>query len=68
MVRISTRTTLGPSDEFEKAGYIFVYQDVRGRYMSEGKFVEMRPHIDDKKWPTGCGRQHPTRTTPSTGC
>src|SRR6202035_5331097 len=25
---------LGPSDEFQKAGYIFVYQDVRGRYMS----------------------------------
>ena len=40
---------LGPSDEFEKAGYIFVYQDVRGRYMSEGKFLEMTPHIDDKK-------------------
>jgi uncharacterized protein len=42
---------LGPSDEFEKAGYIFVYQDVRGRYMSEGTFVEMRPHIDEKKSP-----------------
>jgi hypothetical protein len=42
---------LGPSDEFEKAGYIFVYQDVRGRYMSEGNFIEMRPHIDDKKSP-----------------
>jgi len=42
-------TRLGPSDEFEKSGYIFVYQDVRGRYMSEGTFVEMRPHIDDKK-------------------
>lgn len=40
---------LGPSDEFEKTGYIFVYQDVRGRYMSEGQFVEMRPHIDEKK-------------------
>jgi putative CocE/NonD family hydrolase len=40
---------LGPSDEFEKAGYIFIYQDVRGRYMSEGEFVEMHPHIDDKK-------------------
>jgi uncharacterized protein len=40
---------LGPSDEFEKAGYIFVYQDVRGRYMSEGEFIEMRPHIDVKK-------------------
>ncbi len=39
---------LGPSDEFEKAGYIFVYQDVRGRYESEGKFIEMHPHIDHK--------------------
>ncbi len=42
---------LGPSDEFEKSGYIFVYQDVRGRWMSEGEFVEMRPHIEDKKGP-----------------
>ena len=42
---------LGPSDEFEKAGYIFVLQDVRGRYMSEGTFVEMRPHIDVKSGP-----------------
>jgi len=42
---------LGPSDEFENSGYIFVYQDVRGRWMSEGTFVEMRPHIDLKKSP-----------------
>lgn len=42
---------LGPSDEFEKAGYIFVYQDVRGRYESGGKFVEMHPHIDHKTGP-----------------
>ena len=42
---------LGPSEEFQKAGYIFVYQDVRGRWMSEGDFLEMRPHIDDKKSP-----------------
>jgi len=42
---------LGPSEEFEKSGYIFVYQDVRGRWMSEGEFVEMRPHIDEKKSP-----------------
>ncbi len=41
--------TLGPSEEFEKSGYIFVYQDVRGRWMSEGSFQEMRPHIDNKK-------------------
>jgi len=42
---------LGPSEEFEKSGYIFVYQDVRGRWMSEGKFLEMHPHIDVKKSP-----------------
>ena len=40
---------LGPSEEFEKGGYIFVYQDVRGRWMSEGSFFEMTPHIDEKK-------------------
>jgi uncharacterized protein len=40
------RPRLGPSVTFDRAGYIFVYQDVRGRYMSEGAFVEMRPHID----------------------
>jgi hypothetical protein len=43
------KKNLGPSDEFEKSGYIFVYQDVRGRYLSEGEFVEMQPHIDAKK-------------------
>ena len=43
------RKQLGPSPEFDKAGYIFVNQDVRGRFMSEGTFVEMRPHIDNKK-------------------
>lgn len=42
------RTSLGPSEAFERAGYIFIYQDVRGRYMSEGTFQEMRPHIDHK--------------------
>jgi putative CocE/NonD family hydrolase len=43
------RQRLGPASDFDTAGYIFVFQDVRGRYMSEGTFVEMRPHIDDKK-------------------
>jgi hypothetical protein len=43
------RSSLGPSEAFERSGYIFVYQDVRGRYMSEGRFVEMRPHIDEKR-------------------
>jgi len=35
---------LGPSADFSDAGYIFVKQDVRGRYMSEGKWQEMTPH------------------------
>jgi putative CocE/NonD family hydrolase len=43
------RKQLGPSPDFDKAGYIFVNQDVRGRFMSEGTFIEMRPHIDNKK-------------------
>jgi putative CocE/NonD family hydrolase len=43
------RTQLGPSPDFDKAGYIFVFQDVRGRFMSEGQFIEMRPHIDNKR-------------------
>ena len=45
------KAKLGPSDEFEKAGYIFVYQDVRGRYLSEGTFLEMTPHLDVKQGP-----------------
>jgi uncharacterized protein len=40
------RRQLGPGAEFDRTGYIFVFQDVRGRFQSEGNFVEMRPHID----------------------
>ena len=38
------RTEVGPSEHFMKEGFIFAYQDVRGRYMSEGTWVEVRPH------------------------
>ena len=38
------RATLGPSDLFTKEGFIFVYQDVRGRYLSEGTFVDVPVH------------------------
>jgi putative CocE/NonD family hydrolase len=34
---------------FIKEGYVLVFQDVRGRYMSEGKFVNVRPFNPDKK-------------------
>ncbi|MBC3933343.1 CocE/NonD family hydrolase [Undibacterium curvum] len=40
---------LGPTAEYEKEGYIFAFQDVRGTYMSEGEFINMRPHIDVKR-------------------
>jgi putative CocE/NonD family hydrolase len=43
------RKRLGPSPDFDKSGYIFVYQDARGRYMSEGAYVEETPHLDNKK-------------------
>ncbi|MCI0420057.1 MAG: CocE/NonD family hydrolase [Acidobacteria bacterium] len=36
--------SLGPSLVLAKEGYIFVYQDVRGRWMSEGEFEHVRPH------------------------
>ena len=42
------KSDLGPSPLFGKAGYIFVYQDVRGRWMSEGEHENMRAYIVDK--------------------
>jgi putative CocE/NonD family hydrolase len=45
------KTSLGPSSAFVHDGYIFVYQDVRGRYMSEGIFEEMMPELEDHSTP-----------------
>lgn len=38
---------LGPSTTAEEETYIFVYQDVRGRWMSEGEYTNMTPIV----WP-----------------
>src|SRR6476659_443785 len=38
--------------KYLQQGYIFVFQDVRGRYMSEGDFVDIRPFITNKSKPT----------------
>jgi len=38
-----SKPDLGPHPAFGTSGYIFAYQDVRGRWMSEGVFVNMRP-------------------------
>jgi len=45
------RETIGPSELAMRAGFIVVYQDVRGCYMSEGEFVDVRPHVPAKSGP-----------------
>lgn len=38
------RTSLGPSPLFQQDKFVFVYQDVRGRFLSEGLWEEVRPY------------------------
>ncbi|MBN2265385.1 MAG: CocE/NonD family hydrolase [Candidatus Aminicenantes bacterium] len=38
------RPVLGPSELFTEEGFIVAYQDVRGRYMSEGEFDDIPYH------------------------
>ncbi|MGF7232566.1 CocE/NonD family hydrolase [Arachidicoccus sp.] len=44
---------LGPSPEFMEEGFIFVYQDVRGKHHSQGDWTDITPFIVNKK-----GTQH----------
>ena len=39
------RTVLGPNNDFAKEGYIFVYQDTRGKFKSEGEFIHHVPIV-----------------------
>jgi uncharacterized protein len=43
------KSGIGPSVHMAKDGYIIVYQDVRGRWMSEGEFIDARPYNPNKK-------------------
>lgn len=54
---------LGPSEHFVRAGYIFVNQDVRGRFASEGQFVQVTPHIVNKTKPTDVDESSDTYDT-----
>ena len=45
------RGTLGPSELFARDKFIFVYEDVRGRFMSEGPFTIITPHKPVKNGP-----------------
>lgn len=57
------RSLLGPNRAFDESGFIFVFQDVRGRYMSEGEFINMRPHNDSKRTPADVDESSDTHDT-----
>jgi len=40
--------SLGPSEAAAREKFVFAYQDVRGRMMSEGTFVDVRPVLPKK--------------------
>jgi hypothetical protein len=42
------KRALGPNSFLSADQYIFVYQDVRGRFMSEGIFTNMTPQVAHK--------------------
>ena len=50
------KTSLGPDELFARAGYIFVYGDVRGRYLSEG--VRRRAAVHPKQERKSDRRNH----------
>jgi putative CocE/NonD family hydrolase len=58
--------------ELARSGYIYVIEDIRGRYKSQGKFVMMRPFADHQPGPprTGLGpwggHRNPKATDEST--
>ena len=64
---IAGDTAVATSYRFLAAdGYIFVYQDIRGRYGSEGQFIMNRPlhdPADQRAW-----TRPPIPTTRSSGC
>jgi putative CocE/NonD family hydrolase len=49
----------GPSRELSQEKYIFVYQDVRGRYLSEGQFEEVTPALTGSPKPGLKGQNAP---------
>lgn len=57
------KTTIGPSVLMAEEDYIFVYQDVRGRFMSEGEFVDVRPYNPHKRSPSDIDESSDTYDT-----
>jgi len=48
----STEQLVAAYNGLARSGYIFVFENIRGRYKSEGKFVMMRPMLDHHAHPS----------------
>jgi putative CocE/NonD family hydrolase len=57
------RANLGPSELFAREKFIFVYQDIRGRFMSEGEYVLIRPRNTAAKTSPAWGSKDVDETT-----
>jgi len=57
------REKIGPNVHLMKEGNIVVYQDVRGRWMSEGTYDNMRAYIPNKKSDTDIDESSDTYDT-----
>ena len=57
--------SVGPSPTLMRDKYIFVYQDVRGRWASEGKWTNMTPNLPDQQ-PAKTKGRNKSKSTPST--
>jgi len=57
------RYRISPNPFMIRDNYIVVYQDVRGRWASEGAFVEMTPQLDVKKKKTDVDESSDTYDT-----
>lgn len=57
------KLSLGNFPAMMREGFIFVYQDVRGRWMSEGTFADIRPQLVGKKSKTAIDESTDTYDT-----
>lgn len=57
------KLSLGNFPAMMREGFIFVYQDVRGRWMSEGTFADIRPQVVGKKSKTAIDESTDTYDT-----
>ncbi|WP_128544463.1 CocE/NonD family hydrolase [Larkinella soli] len=56
---------VGPSETLMREKYIFVYQDVRGRYLSEGTWTNMTPNLPDPGPSAALNKKSAVATTPA---